>query len=465
MTPQSQNLRSILDDGPLRIARAIQIVRDIARELAHSHLQGVVHGGIKPANVLVLGAGGITMIEFGAGPALPLSPEQARGEPIDHRCDLFALGALLYEMLAQRAPFPGATPKEVAHSLLHVEPPAPGKLNPLVPPALDAIVMSLLAKEPAARMPGVPVLLRELERLEQELGLDSADAARIEPTLRMPDPAELRDVREPVFRAEPPADEAAEHRRRIIEREVADRRASPRPPAPWPPRSSRIETVTAFVTVLAVLGLGVAGFMYFSTGSSAQKVVAKRIEEARAALTPAAPPPAPAPVPAEPKQLAAAPAPLPQQEVPATTRVAAAQPAVTSPAVEAPKPIATEAPAAEPVVPAKPPSGSGLTIPPSIVPPAPAKPAPPVTKAPTKAPTKPAQLIFAVSPGGEIYIDGNYLATTPPATTFDLEPGMYRVEVRHGSRKPYLTYMTVEPGDVRRITHDFNARPSRPPGG
>ena len=84
---------------------------------------------------------------------------------------------------------------------------------------------------------------------------------------------------------------------------------------------------------------------------------------------------------------------------------------------------------------------------------------------PTVVETAPAraQLIVAVAPRGEIYIDGEHRGTSPPVTTLDLEPGMHRVEVRSGARKPFLTYMTVEPGDVRRIRHDFNAKPSRPP--
>ena len=70
--------------------------------------------------------------------------------------------------------------------------------------------------------------------------------------------------------------------------------------------------------------------------------------------------------------------------------------------------------------------------------------------------------ILSVAPQGEIYIDGKHLGTTPPTTTFDLEPGMHRIEVRSGSRPPYLTYMMVQAGEERRIRHDFNAKPSRP---
>jgi len=75
-----------------------------------------------------------------------------------------------------------------------------------------------------------------------------------------------------------------------------------------------------------------------------------------------------------------------------------------------------------------------------------------------------AKLMIAVAPQGELYIDGKHYGATPPITTLDLEPGMHRIEIRSGSRKPYLTYITVQAGDLRRIRHDFAAKPIRPPG-
>ena len=75
-----------------------------------------------------------------------------------------------------------------------------------------------------------------------------------------------------------------------------------------------------------------------------------------------------------------------------------------------------------------------------------------------------ARLVIAIAPQGELYIDGEHYGTTPPITTLELAPGMHHVEVRSGSRKPYVTYMMVKPGEERHIRHDFNAKPSRPPG-
>jgi hypothetical protein len=90
------------------------------------------------------------------------------------------------------------------------------------------------------------------------------------------------------------------------------------------------------------------------------------------------------------------------------------------------------------------------------------QPAQPAAKISEPQPGGTAKLIIAVSPQGELYIDGKHHGTTPPITTLDLEPGMHRIEIRSGSWKPYLTYMAVQVGEQRRIRHDFGAKPSGP---
>ena len=98
---------------------------------------------------------------------------------------------------------------------------------------------------------------------------------------------------------------------------------------------------------------------------------------------------------------------------------------------------------------------------------APTKEAPRAPQVKTKVRQPPpvvmAKLTLAVEPQGELYINGEHYGSTPPLTTLELEPGMHRIEIRSGSRKPYLTYMTVDPGEERRIRHDFNAKSIRPP--
>ena len=411
---EGQSLRRILDTGPLPTARALRIAHDIASGLAHAHLEGVVHGGLRPSNIIVLPSGAAKITDFGIGQlGQTPTPEQARGEPVDHRSDLFSLGVLLYEMLTREKPGAGS-------------PLPPSELNPQVAPALDALVLGMLAAEPAARPAGAPIVLAELQRLDESLG-------RTPPAEPEPAPAN------PKVRI---ADgEAVQNAIQLMEQESLRERAS----------GARRGMFAVPALMLALFGLGVGGVMYASrTQQQPTPVAAAPVEAAQpapqtqkvAARTPepavsVTPPPAPAPVipaqkPATPeKPVAAAPAPAPEP-----VRAAPATPSV-------PKQQTASLPRPEPRV-------ARVS----------AQPAPKASKQQQAAP---ARLVVAVSPAGDVYIDGKHRGKTPPLTTFDLEPGMYRVEVRRGSRKPFLTYVTVQPGEVRRIRHDFNAKPIRPP--
>ena len=374
---EGESLRKILLDGPLPAARAIRIAHDIACGLAHAHLEGVVHGGLRPSNIFVLRSGVVKITDFGTGQlgqATPgyVSPEQVGGEPIDHRSDLFSLGALFYEMLTHRPPS-------------DAEPPPPSEINPQVPRALDGMILKLLARNPNERLPGAPIVLRELQNLEGALGLGSAPSDEL--AHREPVKGEAVDCQSAIA---------------LMERESRAQRIS----------GSRPGMVPALAMVLAVAGIGLAGFMYVS-------------EEPR----PSAPPPV-----AE-----------------ASTESATARPVSVTPAANVAQ--ATK----EPLAP-EPPASRAIAQAPKLPL---AKQRPATARQPQPAGT--AKLMLAVSPRGEIYIDGKHHGTTPPLRTFDLEPGMHRIEVRSGSRKPYVTYMTVAPGEERRIRHDFNAKPIRPP--
>jgi tRNA A-37 threonylcarbamoyl transferase component Bud32 len=436
------SLRALLDAGPLPVARAIHIAREIAAGLAYAHLEGAIHAGLTASNVLVSPSGRVKIADFGMGQA-PVSPEQRRGEPVDHRCDIYALGALFYEMLTRQRPVEG-------------EPPPPSTLNPNVPRALDAIVLGMLAAQPADRMAGVPILLRELQQLDEGLGLGSAT-----PRVPKEEPVTRAAPREPEPRAPDPSFEIPpDLHRKIMERE-AERQQ--------PPSRSRPALFAALALLLTGLGIGVS---YFNVIDLADvKRLASFIDQRPARAPAVAQPPAPAPV-------AEAPAEPPAEPVPEKPAVAKREPvAKPEPVARAEAPVASAPERPAPVVAAPTPP-----LPPAVPPPPPiaeAPPvAPPIVEVPAKraevpvkqaaAPLKQAEgmakLVLAVSPGGELYINGEHYGTTPPLTTFELEPGMHRIEVRSGSRKPFLTYMTVEPGDVRRIRHDFNARPLRPPG-
>ncbi len=152
-------------------------MRDLLAALAYSHAHGVVHRDIKPANLLVTREGRIKVGDFGIariesstltqtgamlGTPSYMSPEQFRGEAIDSRSDLFSAGVVLYQLLTGQRPFSGSTAAVMQQVLTHVPTP-PSHLNPLLPAALDTVVMRALSKAPEARFSDAAAFQQALE--------------------------------------------------------------------------------------------------------------------------------------------------------------------------------------------------------------------------------------------------------------------------------------------------------------
>lgn len=166
---KGHTLKSRLSAGPLSLSDAINATLGVLTALAASHAQGIVHRDIKPANVMVTDAGAIKVMDFGiaramadsaatmtqtqavVGTAQYLSPEQARGESVDERSDLYSSGCLLYELLTGRPPFVGDSPVAVAYQHVGEEPRPASELNPAVPPAVDAVLHRALTKDKSQR--------------------------------------------------------------------------------------------------------------------------------------------------------------------------------------------------------------------------------------------------------------------------------------------------------------------------
>jgi len=165
---KGRELRALLATGaPLPLAQAIEIAAQVADGLAYAHRNDVVHRDIKPANIMIVRGGTAKITDFGiarmrlsktftqtgtiVGSPRYMSPEQVLGRRTDPRCDIFSLGAVLYEMLTGRAPFAGTDVNALMFQILNLVPPVPSALNPVVPEMLDFIVTKALAKVPEDR--------------------------------------------------------------------------------------------------------------------------------------------------------------------------------------------------------------------------------------------------------------------------------------------------------------------------
>lgn len=165
-------LKDLIAEGPVELDEAVRITEGILTALEYSHRAGVVHRDIKPGNIMLTPSGQVKVMDFGIaravsdsaatvaqttailGTAAYFSPEQAKGEQVDARSDLYSAGIVLFELLTGRAPFRGDTPVAVAYQHVSETPPAPSSINPAVTPALDAVVAHALSKDRYRRFQG-----------------------------------------------------------------------------------------------------------------------------------------------------------------------------------------------------------------------------------------------------------------------------------------------------------------------
>src|SRR5438067_3072324 len=182
--------RYLRSRGVLDVDRAIIIAHDVALGLGAAHRRGIVHRDVKPQNVLVGRGGSIKLTDFGIasvykdvnaerltttgmtlGTVQYYAPEQAQGEIVQPAADVYALGIVMYEMLAGRTPFDGDTPVAVAMQHIQDPPTPPSAYNPNIPPALEQIILRCLEKVPEMRFRDGSTLARALEVLgEEEMG-------------------------------------------------------------------------------------------------------------------------------------------------------------------------------------------------------------------------------------------------------------------------------------------------------
>ncbi|MGW5308269.1 Stk1 family PASTA domain-containing Ser/Thr kinase [Nocardia thailandica] len=208
---EGDTLRDIVrGKGPLPPRKAMEIIADVCAALDFSHKAGIVHRDMKPANIMLNRAGAVKVMDFGIaramadssnpmtqtaaviGTAQYLSPEQARGEPVDARSDVYSVGCVLFEILTGVPPFTGDSPVAVAYQHVKEDPQLPSKVNPGIPRELDSVILKAMAKNPANRYqtaaemradlirvlggqkPSAPMVMTEEESYQSDDGYDDA---------------------------------------------------------------------------------------------------------------------------------------------------------------------------------------------------------------------------------------------------------------------------------------------------
>jgi eukaryotic-like serine/threonine-protein kinase len=253
----------IRGEGPLLPERAAEIGADVAGALAFAHKSGVVHRDVKPGNVLISPSGQVKVTDFGIaraansdqdltqtgavmGTATYFSPEQAQGNRVDGRSDVYSLGVVLYEMCVGKPPFSGDNPMAIAYKHVREEPVPPRSVNADVPATFEAIVLQAMAKNPNDRYMSADELRQDLLRFRQ------GRAVLANPTVAVP--AVDATVAAPAFEAT-----------QVVNRTQVAERVPGRGGPPPPDKRGTGAFVVLLLVLLAILG-GLLWFVASETG-------------------------------------------------------------------------------------------------------------------------------------------------------------------------------------------------------
>jgi eukaryotic-like serine/threonine-protein kinase len=427
---EGEELRTMLARGErLSPSKAAELVSRVADALAYAHASGIVHRDIKPGNIFMAGGGGKTqpkVLDFGIaqvarkpvtaasadtvlGSPAYMAPECVRGESVDGRSDIWSAGVVLYELLTGRTPFAGESLQHLLQAILNDAPQPPHALNASVPLELSRITARALAKRPEDRYQAAKELADDLKRWI-----------------------------------------AASRVKKLIE---AGSTTSPT-------QAVRVAKAgNKRLMFLGALALAAVAVLLVVTFSPALREPGAPAPTASAPAKPAAPIAAAAPVAVPTVAVAALPTALPAAIEPAVAALPTALPAAIEPAAVAqPSPASTIAAAPEPATaataaPATPTRAQREARDRQLA--AERAAALRAQRAAQAAPAATGQVALAISPWGEVFVDGASKGTSPPLTSLNLPVGKHTIEVRNGDAPPHVVSVQVEADAPVRVRHKF----------
>jgi TolB-like protein/tetratricopeptide (TPR) repeat protein len=209
---EGQSLKQKMQGKPVDLATLLDVAVQVAEALEASHAKGIIHRDIKPANIFITQAGQVKLLDFGLaklsrdgapasddtpyedsltavgvvpGTAVYMAPEQARGEDLDQRSDIFSFGVVLYEMATGKKPFRGTNVVTTLDAMLHQKPPSPLSINPNLPRELEGVIGKAMEKERSKRYPSASPLKTDLQHLKRAIESGSIKAVSREMPLRL----------------------------------------------------------------------------------------------------------------------------------------------------------------------------------------------------------------------------------------------------------------------------------------
>ena len=402
----------LLDDQPgLTFRDVAEIVEQIAEALDYAHANGIVHRDIKPANIMLVRGNIPKVLDFGiamppsgtdddalkfVGSPKYMSPEQVEGRAVDRRSDVFSLGAVMYEMLTRRAPFEGETLTSVVYQILHEMPPPPQSVSGNTPRYLARIVARALAKRPEERYPTAAAMAAELNRYAQRAQAKATINKRKTSADALPSYQPL----------EPGVNAGNDALSRTIQLEPGEAAR-----AAAQHRRRHLAAYVAALGLVAAVGVGI----WMGLGGT------------NAVSTPkAAPSPPPSLANIGTTKTDSSPLAEPRMTTPETAPTQTIEPELKKPPE---KPAAKMAKLPKPVEPPPPP--------------------------PEPAAPEPAKLLLAISPWGEIHLDGNKIGVAPPLKELQTVAGRHTIEIRNGDAAPHVAEFELAGHETKRIKYKF----------